>query len=345
MGRKETTVSADVHRIAEASLAWLGQRGIPPTPDHFRVAFTYLAGEDPTLSAAIAAMSEQGGGPDAIQSRALYERFFSGGEAGSLQEHGRRLADLVGRLQGELATAGQETRECGQALATMRAQVAKPLDVGRVGELLARITEETDRMQAIAARLEGGLASGMAEIGELRRSLQAARTAALTDPLTGLANRKRFDLALASLAAEALAERRSLSLIMADVDHFKAFNDLHGHRMGDLVLKLVASLLVEHFKGRDVVARYGGEEFAVILPDTDLAAAQLVADRLRETLASRQLQTRDKTRLGRITISLGVAELATGEPLTDLVERADRALYAAKRSGRNRTVALAAGVT
>lgn len=336
-------MSNDVHALALSTVAWLEARAIPPTPEHYRVAFAHLAGEDPALSAALAELEREGAGPDAVQLRALHDRFFAGAEARALHEQGRRLEALAARLQSELAAAGEQTRRYGSALSTVRAAVAQPVDLARVAELLDRIAEETGRMRELASRLEGGLASGAAEIGELRRSLEAAQQAALTDPLTGLANRKRFDLALAGLAAEASEGRRPVTLIMADIDHFKAFNDRHGHRMGDLVLKLVAELLRDHFKGRDLVARYGGEEFAVILADTPLATGLRLAEQLRETLATRHLRTRDKTSIGRITLSLGLAELQPGEPLARWVERADRALYAAKRAGRNRAIALAAG--
>lgn len=336
-------MSTDARTIALATIDWPTARGIPATPEHYRVAFAHLAGEDRSLSAAIEAMARDGFGPDGIQLRALHERFSAGHEARLLLEHGRRLSELARTLQGELAEVGQQTRHYGSTLSSVRAAVDRERDLERVAALLGRIARETGRMEELAGRLEGGLASGVAEICALRRSLHAAQQAALTDPLTGLANRKRFDLALASLASEARAEGKPVTVVMADIDHFKSFNDRYGHRMGDLVLKLVAELLLDHFKGRDVVARYGGEEFAVILADTPLDTALKLADRLRATLAARHLRTRDKTLIGRITLSLGLAELAPGEALSSWVERADRALYAAKRAGRNRALALTVG--
>lgn len=337
-----TSVSIDARVVAQATINWLSERAIPPTPEHYRVAFAHLSGEHPLLSAAIEALGRDGAGPDAVQLRSLLDQFFESSEARSLLEHGRRLNELALRLERELVEARRETRSYGTTLSTVRSAVEQPIELGHIAALLARIAEETCRMQELARRLEGGLASGAAEIGELRRSLQAAQHAALTDPLTGLANRKRFDLALASLAAVAVQERKPITLILGDIDHFKAFNDRYGHRLGDLVLKLVAELLVDHFAGRDVVARYGGEEFAVILADTPLETGRLLADRLRRTLSTRHLRTRDKSSIGRITMSLGAAELAPGEPLSSWIERADRALYAAKRAGRDRVVALAA---
>jgi diguanylate cyclase len=124
---------------------------------------------------------------------------------------------------------------------------------------------------------------------------------------------------------------------MADIDHFKAFNDRFGHRVGDEVLKLVARHLRNHVKGRDTPARYGGEEFALILPATTLEGAGVLADQIRKSLAEHSLTSRKTDlRYGKVTLSLGIAVYRLGERLDDLLQRADRALYLAKQQGRNR---------
>ena len=129
-------------------------------------------------------------------------------------------------------------------------------------------------MQDQATQVEGNLRASMAEIDGLRRDLQAAWSEARTDGLTGVANRKHFDQALRLAAAQAMEQDAPACLLLADIDHFKHFNDVYGHVLGDQVLRLVASLLRHNVKGQDLVARYGGEEFAVILPATRLADAR-----------------------------------------------------------------------
>ena len=195
-------------------------------------------------------------------------------------------------------------------------------------------------MQDQATRVEGNLRASMTEIDGLRRDLQVAWSEARTDGLTGIANRKHFDQALRLAAAQALELGIAACLLLADIDHFKRFNDVYGHALGDQVLRLVASLLRHNVKGQDLVARYGGEEFAVILPATRLADATTLADRLRELVATRRVQLKDRGQsLGRVTLSIGVAEFHQGERCADWIARADGALYEAKRSGRNQVVA------
>jgi diguanylate cyclase len=162
------------------------------------------------------------------------------------------------------------------------------------------------------------------------------RTEAETDALTGLANRRRFDEALRTEAREAMQRNQPLCVAMIDIDHFKKFNDTHGHALGDQVLKLVARTISEHCRDGDVAARYGGEEFVLVMPKTGLGSAIEVVERIRLATASKRLTRRgSKESLGGITMSVGVARYQGQEALTNLVERADAALYAAKNAGRN----------
>ena len=126
---------------------------------------------------------------------------------------------------------------------------------------------------------------------------------------------------------------------MADVDHFKQFNDRFGHLTGDQVLRLVAVAMKHNVKGQDIAARYGGEEFVIALPDTTLRSAVAVADQIRRGVMAKELIKRSSgERLGRVTLSVGIALLHTGDTPQSLIERADACLYAAKRQGRNRVV-------
>ncbi|MCU0894360.1 MAG: GGDEF domain-containing protein [Rhodospirillales bacterium] len=148
-----------------------------------------------------------------------------------------------------------------------------------------------------------------------------------------------FDFVLRQAALDGMENGDPLSLLMLDIDHFKKFNDTHGHHIGDQVLRLLAAVLKQSVKGQDTPARYGGEEFAVVLPQTVLENAVKLAEAIRLRVSRRSVVNRATSqRLGSFTVSIGAAEFVPGEPLRQFVERADRALYAAKKAGRNRVM-------
>jgi diguanylate cyclase (GGDEF)-like protein len=161
--------------------------------------------------------------------------------------------------------------------------------------------------------------------------------AKMEEMVTGLVNRRRFNELLAEALARATRFERKVSVMMVDADHFKSINDTYGHPVGDLVLKRIATLLSEEARRTDVVARYGGEEFVVILDETDIDGAKGVAERVRERI-ERELIQGDFGRI-RVTASLGVAAWPDhAQSAEELLDRADQALYEAKKKGRNRVV-------
>jgi len=163
-----------------------------------------------------------------------------------------------------------------------------------------------------------------------------AQAAALQDKLTGLNNRGAFDASLKREINLAHRQHSPMSLIVLDIDHFKTVNDTYGHSSGDLALQILAQSITDTMRLSDIAFRYGGEEFTLILSNTDSDAARLVAERIR--VAVSQLSCNDGKRTFGFTISLGVAELGRGEKGSVLFDRADQALYQAKKSGRNQTI-------
>jgi diguanylate cyclase len=201
------------------------------------------------------------------------------------------------------------------------------------------LVKSTREMQETNKALENRLALSKTEISNLQHSLEAIRAESLTDPLTGLGNRKYFDRSIDMAVQTALASGEPLSLLMFDIDHFKSFNDSYGHLTGDQVLRLVAMSLKQTIKGQDITARYGGEEFAVVLPNTGLRQALTVADHIRRAVMAKELKKKSTGEiLGRVTISVGVSMLKPDDDTDSLIERADACLYAAKRNGRNRVI-------
>ena len=160
---------------------------------------------------------------------------------------------------------------------------------------------------------------------------------ATMDALTGLNNRRQFEIRLGEQYAASNRQNTPLCAIMIDIDYFKKFNDTYGHAIGDKVLKTVASIIKEHLREYDIPSRYGGEEFCILLPHTTIQEAQIVAERLRSAVESTKIELDSKQSIN-LTISLGLSELDIKDMPEDLYMKADSALYKAKESGRNKVV-------
>src|SRR5215207_9398759 len=177
----------------------------------------------------------------------------------------------------------------------------------------------------------------------LRDNVQNSIEAAITDALTGLHNRRYMESHLSTLAEQAGSRGKPLALMVLDIDFFKAINDGHGHDAGDDVLREFAVRIRKSIRGIDLACRYGGEEFVIVMPETDLQVAGVVAERLRRSIVGETFAIAKGTKRIDVTISIGLATLDNkGEPVADVLKRADIALYRAKHDGRNRVVSTAA---
>ncbi len=204
-------------------------------------------------------------------------------------------------------------------------------------EVGAAVQAITSTLEARRARERGKLARLGIQLRAMTQEVDALRRETMLDPLTGLANRKAFDENVERAGQLHTLTNEEACLLLVDIDLFKQINDRNGHPAGDAVLRGIASCFARTFLRRtDFVARYGGDEFGVVLADTTHADAQRLGERLR--LAVDGLAFPEIDPVLKVTVSVGVAELRRGEPATDWVQRADRALYQAKQTGRDRLV-------
>jgi two-component system cell cycle response regulator len=173
--------------------------------------------------------------------------------------------------------------------------------------------------------------------------VQASIEMAITDGLTGLYNRRYMETHLGTLVEQAAQRGKPLAALILDIDHFKSINDTHGHDGGDDVLREFALRVRKSIRNIDLACRYGGEEFVIIMPETDMSVAAVVAERLRRRIAGEPFPIQQGAALLNVTLSIGLATLANPEDTAaTILKRADQALYRAKRDGRNRVVADAA---
>ena len=254
---------------------------------------------------------------------------------GEILDAGKSLSQELDTVSRAIESARETSEAYGAQLATAT-QSLDEQDNEAVRGMVENLSLATRKVRAENQALESQLADTTDELGRLREHLEQVRRDAMTDALTMLANRKAFDESLEKACAQ---PDQIVTLAVVDIDHFKMFNDTWGHQTGDQVIRYVASVIGRVAEGGSrFAARYGGEEFAVIFPGETRDVALAALEQAREEISSRILKRRSTNEdLGAITISSGIAESTPGDLPAALIERADGALYASKRSGRNRT--------
>ncbi|HYS49290.1 MAG TPA: diguanylate cyclase, partial [Xanthobacteraceae bacterium] len=217
------------------------------------------------------------------------------------------------------------------------ARLLRGLEIG-INDYLLRPIEKNEMLARVRTQIRKKRYGA-----RLRDNVQMSMEMAITDALTGLHNRRYMESHLAGLVDQALARGKPLALLVVDIDYFKAVNDTHGHDAGDDVLREFATRVRKSIRGIDLACRYGGEEFVIVMPETDMAVAAIVAERIRRRVATEPFAIRGGAAALDVTISIGLASLAGVEDsAAHILKRADQALYRAKRDGRNRVVADAA---
>ncbi len=216
-------------------------------------------------------------------------------------------------------------------------RLLRGLDLG-VNDYLVRPIDRNEMLARVRTQVRRKRFSD-----RLRDNVQMTMEMAVTDGLTGLHNRRYLERHLMTLVQQAAARERPLSLLVIDIDHFKAINDGYGHAAGDEVLREFSRRLRKTVRNIDLACRHGGEEFVVAMPDTDAALAMLVGERLRQKVAAVPFHPADGPEGITVTVSIGVASRVSADDTPEtLLKRADKALYRAKHDGRNRVVAAAA---
>ena len=323
-------------KYASKALERITQLALSATPKAFEVCYHYASGEVPRLNQVIDAALGSGKAIDDELIEDIHEQFFGNQRMMAAVGNATQLVEqTIGSVAQTLDGAKDDIASYGGSLSSFSAAVANQ-PTAELRECAKSMLAETKRMVEKNASLHERFSAAANEIQRLQTDLEEVRRDALTDDLTGLANRRAFDLALKQQTVHSTETGEPFCLLLLDIDHFKRFNDTYGHQLGDGVLRLVGRTLHESVKGRDRPARYGGEEFAIILRPAALAGAMALADQVRLAIAEKRVVRRATAEgLGRITVSIGCAQYRPGEPPRDLIRRADLALYAAKHGGRN----------
>jgi diguanylate cyclase len=321
--------------LAKQALVAMEKSQVWPTPLNFEIWINVVGDPKGALALEVARLTQAGEQITEAVSEELAAQFLA---RARLSDQIRDAGDLLSKELDSVSKAIGAAQKTNEAYGRTLAGASEHLTGGESPPELKRIVDglaaATRRVQRDNVSLESKLSASTEEVERLREHLEQVRRDAMTDSLTMLANRKAFDEALERTCAAG----GMLSVAVLDIDHFKRFNDTWGHQTGDQVLRYVASVIgrVGDTPPR-TAARYGGEEFSILFPGEDAASVCALLDEVREEIASRTLKRRSTNEdLGAVTISMGVSQRYPDESPACFVERADKALYASKRGGRNR---------
>ncbi|MGL4729212.1 MAG: GGDEF domain-containing protein [Bosea sp. (in: a-proteobacteria)] len=326
--------------LADEALALMRKHGSPAYPRSFEVWYAHLSGENPALCAAMTAALEQSPEVGVAQIDTLYDRYL--GQTKFTTQAERSSAAVIAEINSLMKIINEATgthKRYGVSLKALSSDLDTEEDHQRVREIIESLVIATKDAATDNSQLEKNLNECRMEIHHLREALESTRADALTDALTGLANRRHFEEMLQKSIDQATLTHEPFALVMCDIEFFKRFNDQHGHMTGDQVLRLVANTIKQKAKTTAIPCRYGGEEFAIILPQADVVAGRVAAETIRQALLTRELVIRSTGEsIGRVTISLGVAAYRRGDTAASIIDRSDHCLLRAKRNGRNRTI-------
>jgi diguanylate cyclase len=324
-------------QLAAQSFDRMRLEGLSPVPENYELWYIYYSGENPEITRAIDILVAANQKITDERCQEVHQRYLNDSrENDRVRAAGDRIQTTLKDVNTIVSSVKDTTSKYSSSLSQVHEKLSGNMNKEEIDMVVRNIREGTESMLQQNLLLEERLSQSSQMMRELQRDLEQVRKEALTDSLTNLANRKAFDTEIRRIAKEADEAGVTFSLVMMDIDHFKSFNDNYGHQVGDQVLRLVARTLVEGVKGRDLAARFGGEEFSIILPETNTQGALKVADYLRKAVAGKEVINRNTgSKLGRITLSGGVAQYVPGEDIDDLIGRADAALYTAKHNGRN----------
>jgi len=318
--------------IAQEALNLLVKTRIPPIPPHYAVGYAFYDGTVREIHDVIEERLRGGRSLDEDLLLALYERYI-------LPDGYERFRSVRSDLERLLKTILQTLRSAeGGNTEFMRVLEANIQALGTAQDAPALQAIASALLQAAKAAqdqnrtLASELNAAREELKHAHNELEQHRRAALLDPLTGLYNRRALD----DLLTELWTAASPITMLVADIDHFKKINDNYGHQVGDVVIRQVADVLRKCIRGEDYAVRYGGEEFVVLLPETELAGGMQVAEHIRARVAKLRLVRRhDNLAIDAFTISVGVATRQPGDTHESLFKRADEALYLSKSGGRN----------
>jgi len=309
---------------------------LPTNPVNYALWYQYTTGSNSELNQEIDELLKDAKVFSKEIARDLYYRHILAEDTKAISEANLSLKKIFLDLIESVKAISDDSEDFVELLAHQSDTITDDTDLATFKFEIQKTIDAASKIQNTNKHYQNKFIQKAKELEKLKHDFEVVRKESITDALTQINNRKSFNEIIQSLSIDAIQQKTSLCLALIDIDFFKTFNDEHGHLIGDQVLRFVAQSIVKNIKGKDFAARFGGEKFAVLLPDTELKGAFFTADNIRKNISkSKMLNKKSKVEIGNIQVSIGVAEYINGESTTDLIDRADKALYEAKHAGRN----------
>jgi diguanylate cyclase len=319
------------------ALSHMGRFQIPFDPANYSVWYEYVSGKNEKLRVVIDDVLARSQCVTPELNNSLYEKYIAIDQKLIVDKIRGELRAILEKILSHISDAGGQVNSFGEVIKKYSQDLKEDLDVEAVSKVVEGILSETRAIVQSGQRIKERLQATTNEVEMLNRDLEQIKEQATTDLLTGIKNRRYLTAAFHEEAKQADDTKGDLCIIFADIDHFKNINDTYGHLVGDKVLRIIAEVLKECVKGKDLVVRYGGEEFMILLPETPLKGAVILAEKICNYFKNLNWKRKDSSRfIGPVHLSFGVAQYRTGESMESIIQRADRALYKSKQDGRCR---------
>ncbi|SIS62431.1 GGDEF domain-containing protein [Neptunomonas antarctica] len=328
---ENTTQSAEYLRQA---IPLMVKYNIPPNPLNYALWYTYVSNRIPSLNFQIDQTLDTYGTCPTLLGEQMFREHVINDEIANSDQTQNQLIALTQNLHRQAAHAAKNTSDYGAMLDDSLTALNQNDSNHNIEKIINRLAENTLSISESTGLFQKQITDAQTEILALKAELQKTRQDARIDPLTGLYNRRVFNTELEQVAGA--SKHTNTALIMLDIDHFKKFNDDYGHLMGDKVLQYFGKLLKAECKEPALPVRFGGEEFAILMIGHNEEDAAIFAENLRQKIqAIRIKQKKSGKIISSITASFGISKRTENESAEQLIERADKALYLAKNSGRN----------
>lgn len=330
----------DSHQAEEylrLTLSTLSRLQLSPNPINYTLCYEYVSGRNQALRVALEKFLSTQTRLEKETAITLYRDYIWDEDRKALEDQSVGLHRLMAETLTGVEESANKASESSERFVLNSKRIDASKDILEIRQVVSEVVAETHSMAKNSLVLKDMLLETKREVGNLRKELQRSQKQAKTDGLTGLLNNREFHREIAKNILSVKETGESLSLLLIDIDNFKSINDEYGHLVGDKLLRFISAQFTNNVKGQDIIARTGGEEFAILLPNTGLDQARMLAEIIRTRIAkSRFRRTGDAESIEAVTLSVGVTSYKSNEELDEFVSRADQALHQSKQRGKNR---------